>query len=221
MLRRIRANFFTGLLIVIPLVLTYWVFYFIISRLNLLLLEPIMDIFDNWLPRQNLEFLIKIAIFFMLLVLLTLLGFAVRIIVIKNIFAFCEKALSRVPIISAIYGGLKEISFAFFGQKESIFKKVVLVEYPRKGVYTIGFVTSEMQGEAQEKTGGRAVTVFLPTTPNPATGIFVLVPQQDVTLLDMSVADGMKMIISGGAVVPGSNYGNTENRGNTFKEKGP
>jgi len=123
-------------------------------------------------------------------------------------------------MISTVYKGLKEMSSAFLTDQKSIFKKVVLIEYPKDGVYAIGFVTSETRGEAQEKTKENVINVFVPTTPNPTSGMLVLVPQDDVISLNMSISDGMKMIISGGAVAPKSDYGNTENRSDTFKKEG-
>jgi len=221
MWRKIRANFFAGLLIIIPVVLTFWGLYFIISKLNFLLLEPIMEIFQIWLPdRASVEFFTKVAIFLILLAILTLTGFAAKIILLRNIFGFGESILYRVPMISTVYKGLKEMSSAFLSDQKSIFKKVVLVEYPKNGIYAIGFITSETRGEVQEKTKENVINVFVPTTPNPTSGMLVLVPQKDVILLDMSVADGMKMIISGGAVTPKADYGNTENRSDTFKKEG-
>lgn len=221
MFRRIRANFLTGLLIVTPAVLTFWVLYFMVTKLNSLLLEPVMNILTQWLPHYNIEFFVKLGILGLFFILVMAAGFATRIIIVRNIFGFGEKIVYRVPLISLIYGGFKELSGAILGQNASIFKKVVLVEYPRKGIYSVGFVTSETKGEVQEKTNKKTINVFLPTTPNPTSGMFVLVPEEDVISLDMSVADGMKMIISGGAVVPKKGYGNPENRGDSFKEKGP
>ncbi|MCX5687543.1 MAG: DUF502 domain-containing protein [Candidatus Omnitrophica bacterium] len=221
MWHKIKSNFFTGLLIVIPGALTLWVLYFIVSKLNFLLLEPVMKIFQIWLPdKASVEFFTKIAIFFILLALLTLTGFAAKIILFRNIFGFGESVLYKVPMISTVYKGLKEMSSAFLSGQKSIFKKVVLVEYPKNGVYAIGFVTSEARGEIQEKTRENVINVFVPTTPNPTSGMLVLVPQKDVILLDMSVSDGMKMIISGGAVTPKTEYGNTENGSDTFKKEG-
>ena len=202
MFSKIKANFFTGLIIVGPLILTFWILYFIIGKLNLLLLKPIAGVFENWVPAQNIIILTKIAIFFVLLLCITAVGFAARILLLRNIFGFGEKVLYRVPMISTIYRTIKEISFAFFVQKDTIFKKVVIIEYPRKGLYQLGFVMSDAKGEIQEKTKESVVNVFLPTTPNPTSGMLVLVPEEDVISLDMSVADGMKMIISGGAIVP-------------------
>ncbi|MEK6732289.1 MAG: DUF502 domain-containing protein [Candidatus Omnitrophota bacterium] len=221
MWRKIRTNFFAGLLLVIPVVLTFWVLYFVISRLNLLLLEPIMKIFQIWLPdRVSVEFFTKAAIFFILLALLMLTGFAARIILLRNIFGFGESILYKVPMISTIYKGLKEMSSAFLSNHDSIFKRVVLVQYPKNGVYAIGFITSEAQGEVQKKTKENVINVFVPTTPNPTSGMLVLVPREDIILLDMSVTDGMKMIISGGAFTPKADYGDTENRSDTFKKEG-
>ena len=94
------------------------------------------------------------------------------------------------------------------------------MQYPKNGVYAIGFITSEAKGEAQEKTKENVINVFVPTTPNPTSGMLVLVPQEDIIYLDMSVADGMKMIISGGVVTPKADHGNTENRSDTFKKEG-
>ena len=220
MWHKIRVNFFTGLLIVVPVVLTFWVLYFIISKLNLLLLEPIMKIFQIWLPDRGFaDLLTKAAVFFILLGILTLIGLAARIIFVRKIFGFAERILYKVPMISTIYKGLKEISSAFLSSHKSIFKKVVLLQYPKNGVYTIGFVTSETRGEAQDKTKEKVINVFVPTTPNPTSGMLVLVPEIDAIVLDMSVEEGMKMIISGGAVTPKA-HGNTENRSNTFKKEG-
>lgn len=221
MFSKIRADFLTGALILIPLVVTIWVLYFIIDRLNFLLLEPIVSVLRNWVPTENLEALTKTSIFVLLLIFLTLVGFAARIIIIRNIFGFGERILFRVPMISTIYKAIKEISFAFFVQKNSIFQKVVLVEYPRKGLYQLGFITSETKGEAQEKTKETVINVFIPTTPNPTSGILALVPKEDIIYLNMSVSEGMKMVISGGAVVPKAYYGDTKDRRGASEKEGP
>lgn len=215
MLSKIRANFLTGILVVIPLVFTFWVMYFVIDRLNLLLLEPIVNILGRWAPPQNIEFLTKIAVFFLLLVFLVVIGFATRIILLRNIFGFGEKILCRVPMISTIYRTIKEISFAFLMQKDTIFQRVVLVEYPRRGLYQIGFVISETKSEIQKKTKAEVLNIFVPTTPNPTSGLLVFVPAEDTIPLDMSVPEAMKMVISGGAVVPKGRYGDKDTRRST------
>ncbi|MFC1624095.1 DUF502 domain-containing protein [Candidatus Omnitrophota bacterium] len=219
MFSRIRANFITGTLIVIPIILTVWVLYFIIDRLNSLLLEPIMSIFGNLLPGPDIIILTKLAIFFLLLVVLTLIGFAARIIVLRNIFGFGEKVLYKVPMISTIYRTIKEISSAFLVQKNTIFQSVVLIEYPRKGLYQLGFIISETKGEVQKKTKELIVNVFVPTTPNPTSGMLVFVPQEEMIPLDISVPDGMKMVITGGAVVPKVHYGDSKDGRSVTEEE--
>jgi uncharacterized membrane protein len=220
MFAKIRANFLTGFLMVTPLIITAWVLYFIVDKLNLLLLDPIMDLLKNWVPAQNIIALTKFLILLFFLAFLTIIGFAARIILLRNIFGFGEKILYRVPMISTIYRSIKEIGCAFFVHGNSIFQKVVLVEYPRKGLYQLGFVTSETKGEAQEKTKEKVINIFIPTTPNPTSGMLVLVPKEDIIFLDMSVAEGMKMVISGGAVVPKIHYGDSKNRSDTSEKTG-
>lgn len=202
MLKKIKTNLLAGFLIIVPLVLTYWVFYFLISKLNLLMLDPIMRIMGIYFPREILEFLTKILILILMLAILAAIGFAARILVLRNIFGFGEKILYKVPMVRTIYGTLKEISLAFLGNKASIFKKVVLVEYPSKGIYSIGFVTCEEKGEMQEKTAKNLVNIFVPNAPNPTTGMIIFIPENEIIYLDMSVAEGMKIIISAGAVIP-------------------
>ncbi|MDP8229950.1 MAG: DUF502 domain-containing protein [Candidatus Gorgyraea atricola] len=202
MLSKIRANFFTGLLIVVPLVLTFWVLYFIIDRFTFLL-SPITNVLERFVPAaQNIEVFTNIIIFILLLVFLTLVGFAARIIVLRNIFGFGERILYKVPMISVIYRTIKEIWSALFIHKNTIFQRVVLIEYPRKGVYQLGFVVSGTKGEVQQKTKNTLLNIFVPTTPNPTSGMLVFVPQEETVSLDMSVAEAMKMIVSGGAIVP-------------------
>jgi len=219
MFSKIRANFFTGLLIVVPLVLTFWVLYFIIDRFTFLL-SPITNVLEKLVPAaQNIEVLTNTIIFILLLVFLTLVGFAARIIVLRNIFSFGEKILYRVPMISAIYRTIKEIWSALFIHKNTIFQRVVLIEYPRKGVYQLGFVVSGTKGEVQQKTKSTLLNIFVPTSPNPTSGMLVFVPQEETVSLDMSVAEAMKMVVSGGAIVPGNHYGNTKDGRNTIKKK--
>jgi uncharacterized membrane protein len=113
-----------------------------------------------------------------------------------------EQAVARVPLLNRIYSFFKEVSNTMFSGKKSAFERVVLVEFPRPGVYSIGFVTNETQGEAQALTQETVVNVFVPTTPNPTSGFLILVPRKQIIEMKMSVADGMKMVISGGAVTP-------------------
>jgi len=121
---------------------------------------------------------------------------------IKRVLLFGESVLLRVPFMGKIYNVAKQIFSSFFGNGKTIFEKVVLVEYPRKGLYSIGFTTGETKGKVLESVVYAGLNVFIPTTPNPTSGIFLIVPKEDVIFMDMSVEDGIKLVVSGGAVYP-------------------
>ena len=113
-----------------------------------------------------------------------------------------DTAMMRVPLFNKIYAAIKQVNEAFSSGNKTSFKTVVLVEFPREGMYSIGFITSEQHAEVQRKTKENVVCVFIPMTPNPTSGFFVLVPEEKVTKLDMSVADGIKYILSLGSISP-------------------
>ena len=119
----------------------------------------------------------------------------------KRLIEWLDVAMMNVPIMNKFYGAIKQVNEAFSGNKNS-FKTVVLVEFPRAGMYTVGFITSEQHAEVQQKTKENVVAVFIPTTPNPTSGFLVLVPEDKVTKLEMSVAEGIKYIVSLGSIAP-------------------
>ncbi len=119
----------------------------------------------------------------------------------RKLVELWENILARIPLVRTIYASVKQILETVFSSGQS-FRKVLLVEYPRKGLWTLAFQSSTSQGEAQTKTGQEVINVFIPTTPNPTSGFFIMVPRTDVVELDMNVDDGLKMIISAGVVVP-------------------
>jgi len=112
-----------------------------------------------------------------------------------------DAAMMNVPLLNKFYGAIKQVNEAFAGNKNS-FKTVVLVEFPSAGTYSVGFMTNEAQGELQQKMGKSLVSIFVPTTPNPTSGFLILVPEDKVTKLDMSVAEGIKYIVSLGSIAP-------------------
>ncbi len=128
-------------------------------------------------------------------------------IVVANLFgrklvSLWESFLARIPLVRTIYASVKQILETVFSSTGQSFRKVLLVEYPRKGLWTLAFQSSTTCGEAQFKTGSEVINVFIPTTPNPTSGFFIMVPRADVVELDMEVDEGLKMIISAGVVVP-------------------
>jgi uncharacterized membrane protein len=124
----------------------------------------------------------------------------------RKLVSLWESFLARIPLVRTVYAGVKQIMETVFHPSGETFRKVLLVEYPRKGLWTLGFMSGTTQGEAQAKTGVEVVNVFVPTTPNPTSGFFIMVPRDEVIELDMPVDDGLKMIISAGVVVPPWNH---------------
>ena len=201
---RWRASFLTGLVIVLPGVITLaivkWFFGTVSSLTDLLLFflpkslthenDGTGPMFWYW---SLLAFLLAVAI-------VSVIGVLARYYLGKRIIAWTDGMMLRVPVLNKIYGTIRQVDEAFKSGKKSSFKTVVLVEYPREGIFSIGFITSEQESEVQKKTGANCVCVFIPTTPIPTAGFLILVPVEKVTKLDMSVAEGFKYIISLGAL---------------------
>lgn len=122
----------------------------------------------------------------------------------RRLVAFWESLLARIPLVRTLYSAVKQIMEAVLATDAKSFRKVLLVEYPRKGVWSLAFMTSDDLGEVQDKTKANVISVFIPTTPNPTSGFVLMVPESDVIELDMAVEEGLKMIISMGVVVPNS-----------------
>ncbi|MFQ6112669.1 MAG: DUF502 domain-containing protein [bacterium] len=198
--RKIRAYFFTGLLVLIPLVVTGYIIW------NLFLaIDGILRGFAYNFILQPLGIGQKqiIGIGFVTLILIIILtGIVARNYIGRKIVNFGDKIVQRIPLINRVYSAIKQISFAFFSEKREVFKKTVLFEYPRKGIYSIGFYTQDTRGPVQESLEEDVVSIFLPTTPNPTSGFLLFVPKKDVIELDLTIEEALKLIISGGAIVP-------------------
>jgi uncharacterized membrane protein len=196
----LRNAFLSGFMLLAPLFVTCWVF--------LLLFENIggffRPLFVHFVPAQLRDFDIfwNIIATVIVVVLITLLGYVSRYVLGKYFGGLAERFIQTIPGVSGVYNTVKQLVATFSTQNRNLFHKVVLVEFPRKGVHTIGFLTSKTQSEAQARVGKELWTVFVPTTPNPTGGYLLLIPKDEIIELEMNVGDGMKMIISGGAVVP-------------------
>ncbi|NQT22548.1 MAG: DUF502 domain-containing protein [Candidatus Omnitrophica bacterium] len=203
MLTKIRNTFITGIAVILPTALSIIIIRFLFIKINSWLLNPLTQMLKPYLSSVHAESTIKAVIFLLIIGLICLIGWAANILVIRRFFSLGENILLKIPMFGRIYNAVRQISTAFLGQgKNTIFKRVVLFEYPRKGIYSIGFLTGEGRGEIQNKTNENVVNVFVPTTPNPTSGIFLVVPKEQLIYLKMSVEEGMKMVISGGAVSP-------------------
>jgi uncharacterized membrane protein len=196
---RLRAYFFAGVLIVAPISITFYIAYlvldFVDSRVTPLIPAP-------WNPSTYLPFGIPGLGLVILLVVITFIG-AITAGYLGHFFVrLSERILARMPVIRGIYSAVKQLVESVFSRKASAFRQVVLVQWPREGVWTLGFVTNRTADEIQAQFTEDVVTIMVPTTPNPTSGYLVVVPQDKVIALEMSVEDAMKMILSSGIVVP-------------------
>tara|TARA_B110000444_G_scaffold74882_1_gene70500 strand:+ start:775 stop:1419 length:645 start_codon:yes stop_codon:yes gene_type:complete len=198
-LSKIRSYFLTGVIITAPVGLTFYVAIlfigFVDSRVRNIIPEKYH--YDNLLPIE----IPGIGLLFVF-ILLTFIGFLTAGLIGRFIIKLGERIISRLPIIRSVYGALKQIFESVLASSSKSFREVVLIEYPRKGVWAIGFITGDTKGEVQNATKENMVNVFLPTTPNPTSGFLLFIPRKEVTILDMNVEEGIKMVISGGIVTP-------------------
>ncbi|OHE88965.1 MAG: hypothetical protein A3G75_13235 [Verrucomicrobia bacterium RIFCSPLOWO2_12_FULL_64_8] len=198
-----RLAFFSGIALLAPLVVTVWIFLKILDLVGGTF-RPIFFFFvpETLRDHEALSIGWNILATVIVVALITGLGFLSRYVFGRFFRELAERFIQNIPGVGAIYGTVKQVVETFSTQNRSLFSKVVLVEFPRAGVYSLGFLTSKTQGEPQIRTGREVWTVFVPTTPNPTSGYLVLLPRSEIHELEMSVGDGMKMVISGGTVVP-------------------
>jgi uncharacterized membrane protein len=199
LLARLRAYFLAGVLVTAPVAITFYIVWLIVSFIDARVsgLIPARYNPETYLPFGIPGLGLLIAVAALILIGAVTAGYLGRVIVRIN-----DAALARMPVVRSIYGATKQIFETVLAQKSAAFRQVCLVEYPRHGVWTLGFITGTTVGEVQERTSDEVVNVFLPTTPNPTSGFLLFVPRQDIILLDMSIEDGIKMVISGGIVTP-------------------
>jgi uncharacterized membrane protein len=198
-----RNSFFTGLLLLAPLVVTLWALRGIIELFGGTFRPLFLYYLPAWLQeRPALNLVWDIIATVIVVLLITGLGYLSRYFFGKYLWSITERAVQSIPGVNAFYNTVKQIVETFSTHKRDLFSKVVMVEFPRQGMWVIGFLTSQARGEAQIKTGADVLSIFVPTAPNPTSGFLLLVPRSDVVELEMSVGEGMKMIISGGAVIP-------------------
>ncbi len=211
MIEKLRRNFIAGSLLILPSVVTifvlWWLFTRLVSPLVNLFIKPLVlhfapDIFEEVLGPGVSLFIWDFISFLILILFVVILGTIARNIIGGRLIKLAERFLSRIPIVSKIYTSAQQIGQAFLGEKKGGFRRVVLFEYPRKGIYSLGLVSGPTKGEIQKKTQEALISVFIPTTPNPTSGLMVMVPEKDVVALEMSVEEALKFLISGGKVTP-------------------
>lgn len=196
MMSLLRRWFFAGLLVWAPLGVTLLVIRFLVNLLDSSLLLVPASLQPEWFSFPGIG-----AVLTLLIVLGT--GALTANLLGKKALGWAEQALDHVPLVGSVYGSMKKVAETMFSGKGNAFKKVVLLEYPRKGVWSVGFLTADPAPEVQVAAGaGELVTVFVPTTPNPTSGFLVLVPRGEIRELSISVQEGMQYIISLGVVAP-------------------
>jgi len=194
----VKKYFITGLLIWVPLVITVWVLSFLVGTLDrTLLLLPI-----SWQPRSWLGFHIPgLGVLLTLAVVFVTGVFAANIIG-QRLVMYWEGLLARIPIVKSLYSSVKQVSDTLFSSSGVAFRKALLVQYPRQGSWTIAFLTGQPGGDVANYLKGEYVSVYVPTTPNPTSGFFLMMPAADVVELDISVDAALKYVISMGVVPP-------------------
>ncbi len=194
-MRRLRRYLLTGLAVVLPTALTAYVLWFLFIKLD--------GILGTYI-RKKVGVSIPGIGFAAVLVIVLAAGAMASNLIGKRLIKTGQRVLEAIPLFNRIYVSIREISDALLGERSTVFRRVALVEFPRPGSYSICFITSENEGQIDRKLGKKTVSVFVPTVPNPTTGFLLIIPANEVIPLDMSVEDGLKMVISGGSVVPES-----------------
>ena len=198
----LRASFLTGLVVIAPISLTVWLLWTFVGWVDSFVL-PLVP--TRLRPEQYIGINLRgVGVIFFLLFTIVIGWFAKGFIG-RSLIRWAESLVARTPIVRSVYGGLKQIAETVFAQSERSFDRVVLVEYPRKGLWALAFVSTSAKGEVSESlkpANGEMLSLFLPTTPNPTSGFLLFVPARDVVDLEMGVEDAAKLVISAGLVYP-------------------
>jgi uncharacterized membrane protein len=214
LLARWQANFWAGLATVLPVAVTFIVLLWLFKTVGNLT-DPVLFFLPHAWTHSNhgegpIYWYWSILAVVITVFLIGIVGLVARNYFGKRLIEWFDAVLLKVPLLNKIYAAIKQVNDAFSPQNKTAFRTVVAIEYPKAGVYTVGFITNDQAQEAQKKLGVKLVCVFVPTTPNPTGGFLLLVPEDKVTKLDMSVADGIKYVISLGSILPDYSAGTTK-----------
>ena len=194
--------FLNGLLTILPFTLTIGLFM-LSARLIITWLRPVQEFFSHPIIFiSTIPYKVIANQLFLLLLGIVLFGVVIRTLVLKKLIGQLEGLLFKIPLIRPVYSGIKQLVHAFSVQDKITFKKVVLVEFPRKGIYSLGFLTSELPHSIAPEQGNKFFNIFIPTTPNPTSGYFVILSENDFRPVDLTRQEAMAMIISGGIIQP-------------------
>lgn len=213
MLAGLRASFLTGLVVVAPIGLTAFVIWTVIGWVDGWVLtfiprayhpEELLNRFLGYTdPADQIRVGLRGVGVIIFLVFTVIVGWIAKGLVGRSLIRWAEGLLDRTPVVRSVYNGLKQITETVFSQSDSNFEKACLIEYPRRGIWAVGFVSTTAKGEVHTRTPeGKMVSVFVPTTPNPTSGFLLFLPEEDITYLDMSIEEAAKLVISAGLVYP-------------------
>lgn len=210
---RLRSSFLTGLVVIAPVWLTVWLIWSVVGWIDGAVLPWVPNSYqpDNLIQDllgldRDVQINVRGIGVVIFLVFTIIVGWMAKGLMGRSLIRFAESLVERTPVVRSIYSGIKQISETVFAQSERSFEKACLIEYPRKGIWAIGFISTTAKGEISQRSGNTGVmqSVFLPTTPNPTSGFLLFLPAEDVMELDMSVEDAAKLVISAGLVYPNS-----------------
>ena len=218
MLARLRTSFLTGIVVIAPVALTIWLIWSVIGWFDGFVLpfvpdayrpEKILNTFFGYDLKLNIRG-VGVVVF---LIFATLVGWLAKGLIGRSFIKYAENLVNRMPVVRSFYSGIKQIAETVFAQQERSFEKACMIEYPRKGIWAIGFVSTTAKGEIAERnsSNGPMVSVFVPTTPNPTSGFLLFFPKADIIELDMSIEDAAKLVISAGLVYPPTQNNTSKN----------
>ena len=209
MLARLRTSFLTGIVVIAPVALTLWLIWSVIGWFDGFVLPFVPDAYRpeqilNTIFGYDLKLNIRGVGVVVFLVFATLVGWLAKGLIGRSFIKYAENLVNRMPVVRSFYSGIKQIAETVFAQQERSFEKACMIEYPRKGIWAIGIISTTAKGEIAERNSskGPMVSVFVPTTPNPTSGFLLFFPKADIVELDMSIEDAAKLVISAGLVYP-------------------
>ena len=197
----LRASFLTGLIVIAPVGLTIWLIWSVIGWIDGVVLPLVPYDFQ---PEKYIGINLRGIGVIIFLLFTIVVGWLAKGLLGRSLIRIAENMVQNVPVVRSIYSGVKQIAETVFAQSERSFEKACLFEYPRKGIWAIGFISTTAKGEVAQRatTSGDLISVFVPTTPNPTSGFLLFFPREDIIELDMSVEDAAKLVISAGLVYP-------------------
>lgn len=202
LIARLRSSFLTGLVVIAPVAMTMWLLWTTMGWIDSVVLPLVPDQIQ---PEQYIGINLRGVGLIIFLIFTVIVGWIAKGLIGRSLISFAESFVQRMPVVRSIYSGVKQIAETVFAQSERSFEKACLIQYPRKGIWAIGFISTEAKGEVarEAETDDTLLSIFVPTTPNPTSGFLLFFPKSDVIELDMSVEDAAKLVISAGLVYPG------------------